>query len=89
MFAPRTSSTIEIMTVLAPLVHQPPEPLSKLALDRIRTRIRANGNGSITIDKNDVDHLINEILWLKRRPHRVETAIAPLVDDLRKGHRRS
>ena len=48
-----------------------------------RKRLRATLNRVATIDKRDLERLINEVIWLKRRLHRVEEAIAPLVADLR------
>jgi len=73
------------MTVLGPLRDEPPEPMTKEAFDAIRKRIRTSWNGSVTLEKKQVDQLLNEILWRKKRLHRVETAIQPLVEELRSG----
>ncbi len=72
------------MTVLGPLRDEPPEPMTKEAFDAIRKRIRTSWNGSVTLEKKQMEALIQEIIWLKRRLHRVESAIAPLVDGLRR-----
>jgi vacuolar-type H+-ATPase subunit D/Vma8 len=71
------------MTVLGPFRDEPPEPVTKEAFDAIRKRLRTSWNGSVTLEKKTVEALLNEITWLKKRLHRVETAIQPLVDDLR------
>ena len=39
---------------------------------------------SYRLSQSEIDQLLKEIIWLKRRFHRVESAIQPLVDDLRK-----
>jgi vacuolar-type H+-ATPase subunit D/Vma8 len=75
---------VTAMTVLGPLAGEPPEPLTKEAFDAVRTRIRTSWNGSVTLEKKTVEALIQEIIWLKRRLHRVENAIQPLVEELRK-----
>lgn len=72
------------MTVLGPLHDEPPEPMTKEDFERVRTRLRDSWNGSVTLGKRQVEQLINEVLWLKRRLHRVEHAIQPLVEDLRR-----
>jgi hypothetical protein len=71
------------MTVLGPLRDEPPEPLTKEAFELVRKRLRESWNGSVTLEKKTVEQLLEEILWLKKRLHRVESAIQPLVDDLR------
>jgi len=77
------------MTVLGPLRDEPPEPMTKEAFDAIRKRIRTSWNGSVTLEKKQVEALIQEISWLKKRLHRVESAIQPLVDELRPARRRT
>ena len=56
--------------------------MTKDAFDAIRKRLRQSWNGSATLEKKTVEALLNEIVWLKRRLHRVETAIEPLVQEL-------
>jgi hypothetical protein len=51
----------------------------------IQKALRASWSGHLTIEKRDVERLLDEIRWLKRRLRRVEEAIAPLVEDLRGG----
>lgn len=67
------------MTVLGPLRDEPEEPMTKEEFQRVRRRLRESWNGSVTLEKKTVDQLIKEIVWLKRRLHRVESAIEPLV----------
>jgi hypothetical protein len=63
-----------IMTVLGPLKDEPPEPMTKDELERVRKRLRESWNGSVTLEKKTVEQLLNEITWLKRRLHRVATS---------------
>lgn len=70
------------MTILGPLKGEPPEPMTKEAFDAIRKRLRTSWNGSITLEKKTVEALLTEIIWLKKRLHRVETAIQPLVEEI-------
>jgi hypothetical protein len=72
------------VTILGPLAGEPPEPMTKEQFEGARKRVRATLNGVATIDKRDLERLINEVIWLKRRLHRVEEAIAPLVAELRR-----
>ena len=72
------------MTVLGPLRDEPPEPITKEEFQRVRTRLLTSWNGSVTLEKKTVEALLSEIIWLKRRLHRVESAIQPLVDELRR-----
>jgi hypothetical protein len=71
------------MTILGPLASEPPEPMTKEQFEQARKRLRATLNGVTTIDKRDLERLIDEVIWLKRRLHRVEEAIEPLVNELR------
>jgi len=72
------------VTILGPLAGEAPEPMTKEQFEAARKRLRATLNGVATIDKRDLERLINEVIWLKRRLHRVEEAIAPLVAELRR-----
>jgi len=72
------------MSILGPLAGEPPEPLTKEQFEAARKRLRATLNGVVTMDKRDLERLINEVIWLKRRLHRVEQAIEPLVAGLRR-----
>jgi len=72
------------MTVLGPLAGELPEPMAKEAFELVRKRLRESWNGSITLEKKQVEAVIQEIIWLKCRLHRVEEAIEPLVEDLRR-----
>jgi hypothetical protein len=71
------------VTILGPFVDEPPEPMTKEDFDRVRKRVHESWNGSVTVEKKTVEQLLGEIVWLKKRLHRVETAIQPLVDDVR------
>ena len=72
------------MTILGPLVGEPPEPMTKEQFDAARKRIRDSWNGSVTFEKRDAERFFAEIAWLKRRLHRVEHAIEPLVEAIRR-----
>jgi hypothetical protein len=71
------------VTVLGPLHGESPEPMTREDFERVRTRLRESWNGTVTMEKRQVEQLINEITWLKRRLHRVENAIQPLVSALK------
>lgn len=73
------------MTVLGPLRDESPEPMTKEEFQRVRRRLRESWNGSVTLEKRTVEQLIGEIIWLKRRLHRVESAIEPLVIAISRG----
>jgi hypothetical protein len=72
------------MTVLGALRGEPPEPMTKEAFQLARKRLRESWNGSVTLEKKQVETLIQEIIWLKRRLQRVKEAIEALVEALRK-----
>ena len=72
------------MTILGPLAGETPEPMTKVQFDTVRKRIRDSWNGSVTLPKRDAEQLVAEIAWLKRRLQRVEYAIEPLVEDLKR-----
>lgn len=73
------------MTVLGPLRDESLEPMTKEEFQRVRRCLRESWNGSVTLEKKTVEQLISEIIWLKRRLHRVETAIEPLVSAISQG----
>jgi hypothetical protein len=70
------------MSLLGPLAGEPPEPMAKEQFDATRKRIRDSWNGSVTLPKRELEQLVAEISWLKRRLQRVEHAIEPLVEGL-------
>lgn len=70
------------MTILGPLVGEPTEPMTKDQFEAARKRLRSTLNGVVTMDKRDLERLIAEVIWLKKRLQRVEEAIEPLVEDL-------
>jgi polyhydroxyalkanoate synthesis regulator phasin len=72
------------MTILGHLAGEPPEPMTKEQFEAARKRIRDSWNGSVTFTKRDAERLIARIARLKRRLQRVEHAIEPLVEDLRR-----
>ena len=78
-----TTKYDEAMTILGPLADEPVEPMTKEQFERVRKRLRESWDGTVTLDKRTVETLINEVLWLKRRLHRVEHALEPIVDALR------
>ncbi len=47
-----------------------------------RKRLKATLNGVVTRDKRDLDRLIAEVIWLKKRLRRAEDAVEPLVSDI-------
>ena len=67
------------VTPLGPLAGEPDEPMTKEQFEAARKRLRTSWNGSVTYTKADAERLIAEIVWLKKRLHRVEDAIEPLV----------
>ncbi len=70
-------------TVIGPLAGESPEPLSEAEWRDIQERLRASAMSSVYVPRSDVEKLVAEVKWLKRRAHRVETAIFPLVESLR------
>jgi hypothetical protein len=67
---------------LGPLADEPPEPMTRSDYERVKTRVHASWNGDLVIDKADVEMLLAEIRWLKRRLRRVEHVIQPLAEAL-------
>ncbi len=59
-----------------------PEPMTREQFLAIRKRLKDSWNGSVTLAKKDAQRLLDEILWLKRRLHRIEHAIEPLVEEI-------
>jgi len=72
------------VTILGQLRDEPVEPMNREQFEAVRKRLKATLNGVVTVDKRDFERLIFEVIWLKKRLHRVEVAIQPLVEDLRK-----
>ena len=70
------------MTIPGPLVGELPEPMAKEQFEAARKRLKATLDGVVTVDKRDLERLIEEIIWLKKRLRRVENAIEPLVENL-------
>ena len=60
-----------------------PEPLGRDDFERIRTTLRQSAMSSIYVPRSDVDLLVREIAWLKRRMRRLEHAVEPVVEALR------
>jgi hypothetical protein len=71
------------VTILGPLADELPEPMTKEQFDAARRRLKASLDQIVMIDKREFERLIDEVIWLKRRLHRVENVIAPLAEDLR------
>jgi hypothetical protein len=70
------------VTILVPFTDEPPEPMTRV--DAARRRLKASLDQIVTIDKREFQRLIDEMIWLKKRLHRVEDAVAPLVENLRR-----
>jgi hypothetical protein len=71
-----------VVTILGPLAGEPPEPMTKEQFEAARRRLKATLNGVVTMDKRDLERLIAEVLWLKKRLQRVEDAVEPLASEL-------
>jgi len=50
----------------------------------VEKRLRDSWTGDVRLDKTDVQRMLNEIRWLKARLQRVEHAIEPVVDGIRR-----
>jgi len=72
-----------VPTILGPLAGEPPEPMTRDQFESARKRLKASLDQIVTIDKREFQRLIDEVIWLKRRLHRVEHAVEPLVTNLR------
>ncbi|MFZ2493503.1 MAG: hypothetical protein WA208_18650 [Thermoanaerobaculia bacterium] len=68
------------MTILGALAGEPPEPMTRTDFERVQMRMAAWLRVDILLDREDALRMLDEIRWLRRRPHRVETAIEPLVE---------
>jgi hypothetical protein len=55
--------------------------MTRKQFDAARKRLKASLDQIVTIDKREFQRLIDEVIWLKRRLHRVEHAIEPLVEN--------
>jgi hypothetical protein len=58
--------------------------MTREQFDAARKRLRSTLNGVVTMDKPELERLIAEVIWLKKRLHRVEVAIEPLVQEIRR-----
>ena len=81
----RQIATVPVVTILGPLAGEPPEPMTKEQFETARKRLRATLNGVVTMDKRNLERLIDEVIWLKKRLQRVEHAVETLVENLRRG----
>jgi hypothetical protein len=70
-------------TVIGSLAGEPPKPLNETEWGTIQERLRASAMSSEYVPRSDVEKLVAEVKWLKRRAHRVESAILSLVESLR------
>ena len=59
-------------------------PMTREPFDAARKRLKASLDQIVTIDKREFQRLIDEVIWLKRRLHRVEDAIEPRVQEIRR-----
>lgn len=71
------------MTILGPLAGELPEPMTKDQFNDVRKRLHGTLDDFVRIDKREFERVIAEVIWLKKRLHRVETAIEPLVASIR------
>jgi hypothetical protein len=70
---------------LGRLTDELPEPMTRDHFIAVQKWLRDAGwSGSVTMDNQDVQRLIDEIRWLKRRLRRVEFAIEPLAEAVRR-----
>jgi hypothetical protein len=74
---------VAMSAVLGTLAGEAAEPLSEAEWCQIQERLRASAMSSVYVPRSDVAKLVEEVTWLKRRAHRVESAILPLVESLR------
>jgi hypothetical protein len=72
------------VTILGPLAGEPPEPMKREQFDSARKRLKASLDQIVTIDKREFQRLVDEVIWLKRRLHRVEDAVEPLATEIRR-----
>jgi hypothetical protein len=72
------------MTILGSIAGEPPEPMTREQFEAARQRLKATLNGVVTMDKRDLERLIAEVVWLKKRLRRVEAAVEPLVSEIRR-----
>ena len=73
------------MTGIGKLAGEQPEPMDREHFIALQKRVRASWNGDVVIDKRDVERMLDEIQWLKRRLRRIENAIEPIAEALREG----
>ena len=72
------------MTILGALAREPPEPMTKEQFEAARKRLRTTLNGVVAIDKRDLERLIAELIWLKKRLHRVKDVVEPWASEIRR-----
>ena len=65
------------------MVGEEPEPMTREHFIDVQKRIHAAWNGGVVIERADVQRMLDEIRWLKRRLRRVEHAIEPLAESMR------
>jgi hypothetical protein len=58
--------------------------MTKDQFDAARKRLKASLDQIVTMDKGDLERLIAEVIWLKRRLQRVEEAVEPLASEIRR-----
>ena len=68
---PLTTPKASSLQVLA---GEPSEPMTREQFDAARKRLKASLDQIVTIDKKEFQRLIDEVIWLKRRLHRVSDA---------------
>lgn len=72
------------MLPLGNLPKEPPEPMTREDFIAMQKRLRDAWSGHVELDKRDVERMLNEIRWLRHRLRRVEEAVAPLAEDVRR-----
>jgi hypothetical protein len=64
-------------SILDPLANESREPMTRVQFGAARKRLKATLDQIVTMDKRDLERLIAEVIWLKKRLHRVEDAVEP------------
>ncbi len=68
------------MLPLGTLTNEPPEPMTRDDFIAVQRRLRAYWDGTVNLERREVQRLLDEIRWLRRRLQRVEHAIEPLIE---------
>lgn len=68
------------MTILGRLAGETDEPITDEAFARVEKRLRDSWEPVVTVEKRELEQLLEQIRWQRERLRRIEDVLEPLMD---------